>query len=158
MLALIAACAHPIPSPPAPTALPEVAHLDEADLASLLRNESAQLLVVNFWATWCGPCIEEMGALHRIAAAAPAARFALVSVDSPGSEGSILPFAQRHRIVLPIYFLAVPDSPDTLRRLVPAWPDVIPVTLVVEPGGSIRRHFSGRVPEAGLLAALAPAI
>lgn len=139
-------------SAPTPGGQPlNIASIDEEDLAALLRNRSSQVLVVNFWATWCGPCVEELSTLAGASARAPDVRFALVNVDDDGEADALGAFAVRHSIALPLYHLAVGDSASTLRRTVPGWPDLIPVTLVVEPGGNVRHVFSGAVTPGSLL-------
>ncbi len=140
------------PAAPSPAA-PPIATIDEADLAVLLQNHTGRLLVVNFWATWCGPCVTELATLAGAALRSPDVRFALVNVDE-GEANSLPPFVLRHGIRLPLYHLEVADPPSSLQRVVQGWPDIIPVTLVVEPGGNVRQAFSGAVAAESLLAAL----
>ncbi len=162
MLLLLSACgpvqrlAHDLSAPPssAPAPLPGVQVLDEAGLARLLDNGGDTVLVVNFWATWCGPCVQELTTLRTVAAEFPDARFALVSVDDPAGLPLIAPFLRAQEIHLPAYLLGVADASGALSRFVAAWPNLIPVTLVVEPGGLERTRFAGAVEAGALRAAL----
>jgi hypothetical protein len=57
-------------------------------------------------------------------------------------------------VALPAYQLDAEDLSGALTRQVPAWPDIIPVTLVLEPGGAVRARFDGAVDARALRAAL----
>jgi thiol-disulfide isomerase/thioredoxin len=135
-------------------ARPALPTLDEAALASLLANSGDTRLVVNFWATWCGPCVAELATLAEVAGEHPDSDFALVSVDDRGAAARVAGFLAARDILLPAWHLDVPDSPATLGRTVPAWPDLIPVTLVLEPGGAVRARYDGAIDAAALRDAL----
>lgn len=129
--------------------------LDERALAALLANDGAEPLVVNFWATWCGPCARELDVFRVVAAEEPAARFALVSVDAARDRAAVLPFLAARGVALPAYHLDSADPSASLARVVEGWPNLIPVTLIVEPGGAVRARFDGVLDETALRAALA---
>jgi thiol-disulfide isomerase/thioredoxin len=166
LLLLLLACARPhgpAPTvaagpPPLPSSAPaaSLASLDDAALAALLANPGDAPLVVNFWATWCGPCVREMGVFRDVAAEHPEVRFALVNVEAPGSEAVVLRFLTAEGGGLPAFNLDTQDASGLLSRAVPEWPDIIPVTLVLEPGGAVRARFDGALDAPALRAALAP--
>ena len=137
---------------------PSLVTLDEELLGGLLNNGRDSLLVVNFWATWCGPCVREMDVFRTVAASleerGSTTRFALVSVDATRDRAAVERFLATSGILLPAYHLATPNPSMVLARTVPGWPDIIPVTLVLEPGGAVRARFDGVLDVAGLHAAL----
>lgn len=140
-------CTHRAPAHP-PIAAPAIAPaivptLDEPGLAALLRNPGDAVLVVSFWATWCRPCVEELALLATAAAAHPDVRFALVSVDDARDVQRVRTFVATHDHDLPYLHLVTDDTPEVLGRNVVRWPDIIPVTLVLEPGGATRIRFDG---------------
>jgi thiol-disulfide isomerase/thioredoxin len=145
----------PPPAAPLPPA-PELVRIDEAGLADLLQNDADTPLVINFWATWCGPCVHELPVFAEVAATAPGVHFALVSVDKRRDQDKVLPYLNRVGVTLPAFHLDVPDASASLGRVVPAWPDSIPVTLVLGPGGELRAGFRGVVDAHALRAALPP--
>lgn len=141
---LLLACASHHPAAPSVTA-PAITRMDEGALQSLLANSSTEVLVVNFWASWCGPCGAEMGTLHRVAEANPSVRFALVSLDDASDQPALEVFLRRYNVTLPVYHLAVNDPGGVMSRNVTQWSSVIPLTLVIEPGGNVVQSIDGIV-------------
>ena len=163
MLLAALACVHPRPAavgPGSPTPPdhreggPALIGLDEAGFGALLTNPRPHLLVVNIWATWCGPCREELDLFRAAALAHPEVEFALVSVDSPRDRGDVEDYLADRGLTLPAYLLETEEPSPVLARQVEGWPDVIPVTLVLEPGGGVRVRFDGAVEADALSAAL----
>jgi thiol-disulfide isomerase/thioredoxin len=140
----------PRPAPEAPPPLQMVTPLDEGSLARMLANAEGSTLVLNVWATWCGPCVEELPAIAAVAGRHPGVRFALVSVDDPRDRARVGPFVHRLGVRLPVYHLLVEDAAASLSRVVAGWPSFIPVTLVVEPGGGVRARLDGQIAPAEL--------
>ena len=67
---------HDTPQPAAATPFS-----DESGVPRTLHDFAGRVLVVNFWATWCGPCIREMPTLDALQAALGGEGFAVVAVD-----------------------------------------------------------------------------
>jgi thiol-disulfide isomerase/thioredoxin len=141
-------------SAPGPEGADPVPRIDADGLAELLQDPGTGPLVVNFWATWCGPCVAELADLRDVAEEEPGVAFALVSVDDPRDHERAVELLAEEGIRLPAWHLTVPDPSRTLATLVPAWRDIIPVTLVLEPGGALRARFDGRLDVAALRDAL----
>jgi thiol-disulfide isomerase/thioredoxin len=72
----------------APQLLPATAFSDEKGTSRTLRDFAGRVLVVNFWATWCAPCIEEMPSLDRLEASLGGEKFGVVAInqDRKGEE------------------------------------------------------------------------
>ncbi len=64
----------------APKAIPDAVLLDEADAEHTLAEYRGKVVVLNFWATWCAPCREEMPSLGRLQADLGGDGFAVVPV------------------------------------------------------------------------------
>lgn len=138
---------------PARAAIPAA----EEAVAALLLNSGRTPLVVNFFATWCGSCVAEIDIVQAVIAKHPGVRGVFVSLDSIAEAPRLARFMVERRVVLPVVHLQSADPSGAAIRLVPGWPQRIPVTLVIAPGGAERARFVGRLDGPELSAALVPA-
>ncbi len=90
----------------APKPLPEIGFVDADGKALSLADYQGKVVLLNFWATWCAPCVKEMPSLDRLQAEMGKGRFAVVplSLDGP-SKPKVAPFYRDKNLVnLGIYF------------------------------------------------------
>ncbi len=90
----------------APKALPEIAFADADDKALGLADYKGKVVLLNFWATWCAPCVKEMPSLDRLQAAMGKDKFVVLplSLDGP-SKPKVQPFYKDKNLAnLGIYF------------------------------------------------------
>ena len=104
-------------------------------------------LVVNFWATWCPPCREEMPAFSRISENffARGVQFVGVALDSAANVSN---FAQQFPVSYPL-LIAETDGIELSRQLGNSH-SALPYTLVIAPNGQVVLKQLGRVSEAEL--------
>jgi thiol-disulfide isomerase/thioredoxin len=105
-------------------------------------------LLINYWAEWCKPCIEEMPALNRFQQQ-HRDRVVLLTVNYDGAQGAALQQQiDKLKVALPV-LLADPAPQLHVQR-----PDVLPTTLVFDPSGKWRATLQGGQTEASLAAAI----
>ena len=105
-------------------------------------------LLINYWAEWCKPCIEEMPALNRFQQQ-HRDRVLLLTVNYDGAQGESL----RQQIAkLGVELPVLLDDPAPLLNF--PRPDALPTTLVFAPDGALRQTLQGAQTAATLAAAI----
>jgi thiol-disulfide isomerase/thioredoxin len=86
-----------------PPAQPDVVYADASGNEVRLSDYRGQVILVNFWATWCGPCVEEMPALNRLQAEMGGDEFQVVTISLDRSLDDAVSFFERYDLAeLPI--------------------------------------------------------
>jgi len=105
-------------------------------------------VVVDFWATWCAPCIKEIPELNRLAEEHADELVVLgVNFDLPEGEERLRQ-AKKMKIEFPVY------ADDPAQDLGIERPMVLPTTFVFAPGLELRQTLVGPQTEESLLAAI----
>lgn len=101
-------------------------------LQTILSQNNDTTYVVNFWATWCKPCIEEMPFFVEAAnvVAGDKVRFVMVSLDMPRKVNqSLYPWLAKNKVPGQVILLNDPDANTWIPQVDSAWDGAIPVTL-----------------------------
>lgn len=100
-----------------------------------LKGQQGRVVVVNFWASWCGPCRMELPKLQELSTRFKdqPVTFLAINVDEADTLGAVTPFVKQNKLTLPILL-------DTKHEVVNQYdPDgVIPFTALVDAKGYIR--------------------
>lgn len=132
------------PSEPAPEPL-SIDRLSAEELHGRLSSPVENLRVVNFWATWCGPCKAEMPELARFAEQHPDVSLWFVNLDHPkAAPHRVNRFIREQALTGFVHIRPAEDEPDLTSKL-DDWPDLLPVTLVIQPDGAVHRRLLGAV-------------
>ncbi len=119
-----------------------------------LSRWRGSLLVVNFWATWCAPCVEEMPALNRIRNEYyPRVEVIGLGIDS---AEKIRGFRDRYAIKLPLLVAGAAGS--DLARALGNTAGVLPYTVLIGRSGAIERRRVGQIQATELRSWLQPAL
>lgn len=111
------------------------AHLSLASLRD-------KVVVVNFWGSWCGPCVAEADGFAQVATDFANRGVAFVGIDVRDSKAAAVAFVRAHRIRYPSIF----DSGETLALQFPhAVPASTPTTIVIGRSGEIVAKVTGPI-------------
>ncbi|WP_449446323.1 redoxin domain-containing protein [Thermomonas brevis] len=136
------------PTPPRPASKPgteaqaerpalKVTTLDGA--AYDLAQQRGKWVIVNYWATWCGPCLQEMPELSALAAMRQyIAVIGLAYEDTPVEE--LRAFLKKRPVAYPIAPIDVYDPPKDFGA-----PRGLPTTWLIAPDGTLARKYTGPV-------------
>ena len=130
---------------------PMVQAVDAAGMKKLLERDPSQKarpLLVNFWATWCGPCRDEFPDLVKIDAEyrARGLDFIIISVDEVTEINRGVPqFLQEMRAQMPAYLLNTPEPEAAISAVDPTWEGNLPATFLYDAQGRIVFKHMGRI-------------
>ena len=119
------------------------------ELASLRRNTTGKLLLVDFWATWCGPCREELPQFETMYRMYGKRAFDLVtvSINYPDEKPGVLKVLNNEHATSTNLMLSSPDIYTQLAAFDPNWNAAVPYTLLIRPGGEVVYKSTGSVDE-----------
>ena len=116
--------------------------LELADMKGVrhrLADYRGKVVLVNFWATWCVPCRDEMPSIERLRASLDARRFAVLAINLAEPESRIQKFLD----AVPLGFPVLLDRDAKIAR---AWQaKLLPATYIVGPDGAIRYRHLGEL-------------
>ena len=126
---------------------------DQHGKQQALQQWQGKLLVVNFWATWCGPCRDEMPDLQEIYTHYQAQNVLVLGIAAD-DVAKIREFTK----TLPVSYPLVSAEPDTmeLSALLGNTRGVLPYTVIIDNHGKIVTSFTGRLNRALIESALLP--
>ncbi len=116
-----------------PTLAPDFVVPDLAGRTVRLSGLRGKVVVLNLWATWCAPCIEEMPSMERLYAQLHEADFALLAVG----KRVVAPFVERMHLTFPV--LLDPERQVGDRYGVTGYPE----TFVIDRNGYVVEHVVG---------------
>jgi thiol-disulfide isomerase/thioredoxin len=114
-----------------------------SDLEPHLNHTNDTTYLVNFWASWCTPCVKELPAFERIGEEYrdEKLKVLLVSLDFPNQiDSRLIPFIEKNRIRSKVLVLDDPDANTWINRVDPEWSGSIPATLIYNHSGRTFRE------------------
>ena len=108
-------------------------------IAGLVQNNTKKLRLINLWATWCVPCVEEYPQLVTLNRMYRDRGFELVSIstDDSAAEAKALRFLEKQECSSPNYIYRGDDKYQLIKAIDPKWQGALPYSILVEPGGKV---------------------
>ena len=118
--------------------------IDAASVGKLARNDSPNLRLINVWATWCAPCIEELPEFVTINRMYRKRKFEMItiSLDDPNERDAVLKRLREKHVSSTNYIYDSDNRDQLAEALDKQWPGPVPYTILVAPGGKVlyRKH------------------
>lgn len=111
----------------------KIPSIDFETLQPLLNKYNDTTYVVNFWATWCKPCIKELPAFEKLNTdyGQKKVKVLLVSLDFPKQlKSQVIPFIEKLNITSQVVLLNDPDANSWIPKVDTSWTGAIPATLI----------------------------
>lgn len=109
-------------------------------LQDKITKSDQSLTVINFWATWCKPCIEEMPYFQELDESNEDIKVYLVSVDFQNQIERVKAFVKKRSVTSDVLFLNEKDPDNYMPKISRDWTGAIPATLFVDAMGKTYFH------------------
>jgi peroxiredoxin len=118
-----------------------------AEMKALAANTTGKTLLVNVWATWCAPCVEEFPDLMNTWRMYRRRPFQLVtvSINYPDEEKAVRAFLDTQKASARNLMPASMEPSEIVQALDKEWNGGVPYSMVIAPGGKVLYRGSGRV-------------
>ncbi|HRQ90675.1 MAG TPA: TlpA family protein disulfide reductase, partial [Bacteroidia bacterium] len=140
----------------------DVEPIDAAGVAALRKNGTNKVRLINVWATWCAPCVQEFPELVETSRKFGLRDFEFISIsaDDPSDPAPVKAFLEKQKAGMSArlkksveaegrrtnsYLFSGSDMDELMKALDPEWPGAIPHTLVVDTDGTIIWRHNGVV-------------
>src|SRR6266540_6696230 len=138
-LVLLASATAPAPAENPPV-FPDL-ELAGADGGTVrLSQLKGNVILLNVWATWCGPCRMELPIVQRMYDRYSDRNFVVLAVNVDANRKNIEPFMKRYNISLPVYYAAPEDAGQMTSMGIPS-------TFIIGPDRTLLNSNVGYAPE-----------
>ncbi len=121
----------------------EVVTLEQ--LQELIESRTDHIKVINFWATWCAPCIKELPLFEKLGYERSDVKVTLVSMDldlDPNPE-KVNKFVARKKLQSKVLILDETDPNSYINQIDKNWSGALPATIIIN-GKTGQRKFVGK--------------
>ena len=116
------------------------------EIEASYKNGSDTTYVINFWATWCRPCLEELPDFQQSQTdfKGQKVKFIFISLDNPESEARVIGFVNKKGYEGAFYLLSDSDPNSWINKINIDWEGNIPATLIVNAATKTEVFHSGK--------------
>jgi thiol-disulfide isomerase/thioredoxin len=120
----------------------QVPRMNFSEFEPYLQKSNDTIYILNFWATWCKPCIKEMPDFEQINEDFfdEKVKVILVNLDFPDKhDDTLIPFLKEHKVKSEVIHLIDTDANSWIDKVSPFWTGAIPVTVIYK--GTSREFY-----------------
>jgi thiol-disulfide isomerase/thioredoxin len=134
--------------------------LNDGTLPKIVASHKGQVVLVDFWATYCVPCRAEMPQLVKMQERLAARGFILVTVsaDEPNKEMAAYKVLMENSVAAPFYLKKVADDDKFYNVVDPKWSGEMPAMFIYDRTGKRVKSFLGETPIKDIEAAVVKAL
>jgi thiol-disulfide isomerase/thioredoxin len=129
----------------ASTMAQDIRRISKAELGSILNDSSDKLHVINFWATWCAPCVAELPEFLKTVSETDHSKvdFLFVSLDFPSDAvKKLIPFMKKNNYTFKLALMTETDYNSWIDEVDPDWQGSIPATLFYNHARKVHRFIA----------------
>jgi thiol-disulfide isomerase/thioredoxin len=121
------------------------------EIQKILDSHSDKIQVINFWATWCAPCVKELPLLEKLVGQQNLnIKITLISLDYADKVNKVNEFITRKNIRSEVLLLDEIDYNSWIDKVDKSWSGAIPATLIFNPINGKRQFIEKELKEGEL--------
>lgn len=127
-------------------ALPTLKKVSHSDALSVVKQSGAKLTVVNFWATWCVPCVEEFPSFMKLDERLDdrGVEVMFISTDFPNQKQKVVEFLAEQGVTGTSYLKTGKTTPF-VNAFSEDWTGAVPATFIYDSRGTLLDFWEGKV-------------
>ncbi len=125
---------------------PTLETVTHADAMAVVEQSEATLTVVNFWATWCVPCVEEFPAFVKLDRALDdrGVDVMFISTDFPNEKEKVVAFLAEHGVTGTSYLKPGDNTTEFVNNFNEDWSGAVPATFIYDDTGTLLAFWEGK--------------